>query len=251
MFTYFRLILLVLFTVSCQKPQPDNITIAAAANMQFAITEISKKFTDKTGIPCHLVISSSGKLTAQIKEGAPYDILIAANMKYPNSIYDSGLASQKPKIYAQGQLVVWSLYDDIQLGIKELTSTYIEHIAIASPKNAPYGQAAIDALQHYGVYEKVKHKLVFAESIAQTNQFIISQSAQVGFTAKSTVLSPKLKNKGTWIDVDANSYTPIDQGVLVINNNTDTVKKTQQFYDFLFSAEAKKILEDFGYLVSE
>ncbi|MFD2562734.1 molybdate ABC transporter substrate-binding protein [Aquimarina rubra] len=244
-------IIIFLLLLGCKQPERDVVTIAAAANMQFAITEISKAFTKQTGIQCELVISSSGKLTAQIKEGAPYDIFVSANMKYPNEIYASDLAVYPPKIYGYGQLVLWSMYDSIQPSIKILTDESLQHIALANPKTAPYGQAAVEVLENYNIYNQVKGKLVYGESIAQTNQFITSKSLEIGFTSKSVVLSPKMKDKGHWIVLDEQKYLPIEQGVVMIKKENQNVKGTQQFYDFLFSAEAKEILEEFGYLRAE
>ncbi|WP_299247041.1 molybdate ABC transporter substrate-binding protein [uncultured Aquimarina sp.] len=243
--------IILLLVLGCKQPEKDVITIAAAANMQFAIDEISKAFTKQTGTPCELVISSSGKLTAQIKEGAPYDIFVSANMKYPEEIHASYLAVHPPKIYAYGQLVLWSMYDNIRPSIEILKNEEVKHIALANPKTAPYGQATINVLQNNAIYDQVKSKLVYGESISQTNQFITSKSSEIGFTAKSVVLSPKMKGKGHWIALDIETYPLIKQGVVMIKTENRDFKNAQQFYDFLFSKEAKEILEDFGYLVSD
>ncbi|WP_378178212.1 molybdate ABC transporter substrate-binding protein [Aquimarina sp. SS2-1] len=237
--------------LGCNQPEKDVITIAAAANMQFAIEEITKTFTEQSGILCELVISSSGKLTTQIKEGAPYDIFIAANMKYPEEIYKSKLAVHAPKIHAYGQLVLWSVYDDIEPSLEILTNESLQHIALANPKTAPYGKAAIELLKNYGIYHNVKDKLVFGESIAQTNQFITSKASEIGFTAKSVVLSPKMKDTGNWVILDKKLYQPIEQGIVMIKRENQNKKNVQQFYNFLFSPEAKEILKEFGYLVVE
>ncbi|MDH7447775.1 molybdate ABC transporter substrate-binding protein [Aquimarina sp. 2201CG14-23] len=245
------LIIVILLTISCKQTEDDTITIATAANMQFPIEAISEAFTTHTGIKNDLIIGSSGKLTAQIKEGAPYDIFVSANMKYPEEIYRSGLAVRPPEIYGYGQLVLWSMHDSIQPFVTLLANENIHHIAIANPKTAPYGEAAIEVLKHYRIYDTIKEKLVYGESIAQTNQFIMSKSSEIGFTAKSIVLSPRMKGKGNWVALDKKVYQQIDQGVVMIKQKNRNGKNAQQFYDFLFSKEAKKILEDFGYLVAE
>ncbi|WP_299259972.1 molybdate ABC transporter substrate-binding protein [uncultured Aquimarina sp.] len=246
------MLIAVFLTLSgCKDSERDVITIAAAANMQFSIAKISKAFTKQTGIQCKLVISSSGKLTAQIKEGAPYDIFVSANMKYPEEIHASDLAVYPPKVYGYGQLVLWSMHDSIQPSITILTNKSLQHIALANPKTAPYGQAAVEVLESYNIYNKVKEKLVYGESIAQTNQFITSKSLEIGFTAKSVVLSSKMKGKGHWVALDEKKYLPIKQGVVMIKTENKDFEGTQQFYNFLFSKEAKEILEDFGYLVTE
>lgn len=237
------------FFLGCTEEKKDRITIAAAANMQFAIKEISDAFTKKTGVSCDLVISSSGKLTAQIKEGAPYTIFISANMKYPNEVYKDGFAVAPPKIYAYGQLVLWSLHHDIEPSVAGLSNNKIQSIALANPKTAPYGQAAIEFLRSNKVYTLVADKLVYGESIAQTNQFITSKASEIGFTAKSVVMSPQMRGQGYWKELDNSFYTPIAQGVVLIKRKNKEYTDGTKFYDFLFSKEAKKILEDFGYLL--
>jgi len=250
--TYRCMILFFLVIIrGCTNTEASKVTIATSANMQFAIQEISNKFSKQTGIDTQLIIGSSGKLTAQIKEGAPYDIFVAANMKYPNSLYKNKLTSESPKIYGQGQLVLWTCYNDIPLSIEQLTSSKIKYIAIANPKTAPYGEAAIHILKHYSLYDTLKHKLVYGESIAQTNQFITSKSASIGFTAQSVVLSPKMKNKGHWMAIDTNAYRPINQGVVMIKQASGNRMQAQKFYDFLFSKEAQETLKDFGYLIPD
>lgn len=232
-------------------PLPSNkITIATAANMQFAMKVLTEAFTAQTGIGCDVVISSSGKLTAQIKEGAPYDVFVAANMKYPNELFDSGLTVNKPKVYAHGYLALWSMVEGLNPSLEELKSDAVQHIALANTQTAPYGMAAIDVLKHYELYEELEKKLVFGESVAQTNQFVYSESAEVGFTALSVVLSPPMRNKGRWVKLEE-GYAPIEQGVVLIRKSEKELEAAAQFYAFLFSIESKQILEDFGYLVNE
>ncbi len=249
----YRILVVVLGCLwSCKNDTaPPKITIAVAANMQYAIQEISKKFTSQTGIECAVVVSASGVLTAQLRQGAPYDLFVAANMKYPTTVYEQGLAIAPPKAYAYGQLVLWSMQDGIPLTMASLLDEKVKHIAIANPDTAPYGAATVAALQKAGVYDRITHKLVYGESIAQTNQFIVSGAATIGCTAQSAVRSPMLKDKGTWQLVATSLYTPITQGVVQLQRPATQAVLSTQFYDFLFSADAREILEDFGYLVPE
>ncbi|MBE0650749.1 MAG: molybdate ABC transporter substrate-binding protein [Bacteroidales bacterium] len=247
--TALTLVLSLLVVIASATNPIPKITIAVAANMQFAMRALTQTFAKETGIECDLIISSSGKLTAQIKAGAPYDVFVSADMKYPDNLYKAGFALEEPKIYAYGKLVLWSINDSIKPSLAILKTDAIKHIACANPKTAPYGVAAIQALKHFGVYNLVENKLVYGESISQTNQFIISESAELGFTAKSVVLSPDFKGSGNWIEIDPNSYSPIAQGVIVIKRNKPEESKALKFYNFLFSPEAKKILENFGYKV--
>ena len=213
--------------------------------MQFAIAALTQSFTETTGIPCELIIGSSGKLTAQIKEGAPYHLLLSADMKYPTELFKSGFADTSPQIYAYGKLVLWTMTKEIQPSIHQLLSENIQYIALANPKTAPYGKAAIEVLQHYHLQEKIKAKLVYGESIAQTNQFITSKAAEIGFTAKSVLLSPHIKGKGHWVEIADTTYSPIGQGIIILKNKNKTFhQQAQQFYNFIFSPPAQSILKN-------
>lgn len=242
-------ILLIYLIASCQQRQEKKLNIAVAANMQFAMKELSRAFTNQKGIACDLIISSSGKLTAQIKEGAPFDVFVSADMKYPKELFDTGFATKAPKIYGYGKLVMWSMIDTIDPSIEILKNSRIRHIALANPKMAPYGLATIEVLKRHNIYENIKDKLVYGESILQTNQFIISKSAEIGFTSKSVVLSSEMSNKGNWVAIKDTDYTAIAQGVVILNQKNQ--EDAEQFYNFLSSADARRILEDFGYSTKE
>ena len=242
--------LLSVLLLGCQEHSSKKVTIATAANMQFAMKALTAKFHEESGIDCEVIVSSSGKLTAQIKEGAPYDIFVSADEKYPENLAKNGFTAQKPQIYAFGNLVLWSLKTDLKPTIIALSDPKIAHIALANPNTAPYGLAAIETLKNSNLYDQVENKLVFGESISQTNQFIISRAAEVGFTAKSVVLSPAMKNKGSWSEIDSSLYSPIAQAAVLLKSATNN-SEAKQFYEFLFSLKAKTILENFGYLVPE
>jgi molybdate transport system substrate-binding protein len=209
--------------------------------------ELTTSFTKETGIKCQTILSSSGKLTAQIKEGAPYDIFVSANMKYPIDLYNSGFTLQEPKIYAFGKLVLWTMVDSLKPSINVLLQKNIKHIATANPKTAPYGIPTEEVLNYYKLVDSIKHKLVYGESIAQTNQFIITKAAEIGFTSKSVVLSPFIKGKGNWVAIDERAYSPIKQGIVIIKNTSTSIDKKEKFYNFLFSKKGQEILNKYGY----
>lgn len=245
-------LMLVFFCSACVKGSKENsITIAVAANMQFAIQKLADRFSDQTGIACELVIASSGKLTAQIKEGAPFDVFVAANTKYPQAVYDAGLSDDQPKIYAYGKLVIWSLDKKIQPSFDALLNPQVKHIALANPKTAPYGLAAVNALQQKELYKLLEEKLVYGESISQTNQFIISGAAEIGFTALSVVKASEVQIKGNWILVDDSLYNPIEQAAVLINREVQVNESAKAFYEYIFTEEAQEILLEFGYSVDE
>ncbi|MBT8180478.1 MAG: molybdate ABC transporter substrate-binding protein [Eudoraea sp.] len=246
-------ILFLTLIISCNgaTKESSKVTIAASANMQYALGPITEKFTEKTGIPCQLILGSSGKHTAQIMEGAPFDVFVSADMKYPTKLYDKGLTTVPPEIYAYGKLVLWTMVDELPLSMAKLNDSSINHIALANPKTAPYGQAAVEVLEKYALLDRLKNKLVYGESIGQTNQFIYSESAEIGFTAQSVVLAPEMKGKGKWILVNDADYNSISQGAVVIKQSEGNNHNANKFYNFLFSNEARIILKDFGYSVDE
>ncbi len=246
---YLFIVFFVLF-ISCEKDSQDKLTIATAANMQFVMRELTESFTKKTGIKCEIIVGSSGKLTAQIKQGAPFDLFVSANMKYPEDLYISGFTIKEPTIYAYGRLVLWTMSRSVNLSLDFLTSDEVKHIAVANARIAPYGIPALEVLKNEGIYDEIKDKLVFGESISQTNQFITSEVAEVGFTAKSVVLSPNMKENDNWIEMNINSYRPIAQGVVILKNRNDHREDAEKFYDFLLSKKAGKILIKFGYALN-
>ena len=234
-----------LVTGACNQPN-SKLVVAAASSLKFAMEELTSGFTLETGIPCEAILSSSGKLAAQINEGAPYDVFLSADMKYPEHLYNNGLAISEPVIYAYGGLVLWSVVDGLQPSMDLLIDDQIAHIALANPKTAPYGYAAVQVLEQQGIYNDVRDKLVFGENISQTNQFIISKAAEIGFTSKSVVLSPTMSAVGMWNEIEPGLFTPIAHGIVVINK-TDKLDQAKKFYDFIFSDQGRRILDKFGY----
>jgi molybdate transport system substrate-binding protein len=235
-------------TTSSKPPQP-TLTIATAANVQFAMDELIREFQAQTGIGASAVVSSSGKLTAQIMEGAPYDLLVSANMKYPEYLLEKNEAVGSVSVYAYGTLVAWSMTGQhIRVTPEYLVEGGVSKIAIANPKNAPYGEQAINYFKHYSVFEEVEPLLVYGESIAQTNQYITSKAADVGLTAKSVVLSPDVKGRGRWLELPDSSYSPIEQGVVITRyGNERHSRESLAFFTFLFSETAQEIFLKYGY----
>ena len=166
-----------------------TINIAVAANVSYAIEDLKKEFSKlypETKVK--VTLGSSGKLTAQIKNGAPYGLFMSANMRYPNALYADGAAVTKPIIYAQGSLAVLSSKkQEFSKGMELLKEQKIDKIAVANPKTAPYGKAAVEAMRSAGVYKDVKGKYVFAESISQTVAYTVT-ATDIGFIAKLSLV---------------------------------------------------------------
>jgi molybdate transport system substrate-binding protein len=237
--------------LACGSPNQTKLVIATAANMQFAMAELTEAFTAETGIACETIIGSSGKLTAQIQEGAPFDILVSADLKYPRELLRNGFAAEAPTVYAYGRLVLWTVRDTLTPTLARLTDPAVRHIALANPATAPYGAAALQVLQRQGLAGELAPRLVYGESIAQTNQFITSAAAEIGFTALSVVRSPAMRDRGKWTLVDPANYDPIAQGLVILNNRPAADTGARRFRDFLRSASARAILQDYGYDVPE
>ncbi|MBF0512202.1 MAG: molybdate ABC transporter substrate-binding protein [Candidatus Omnitrophica bacterium] len=226
-----------------------DITVAGAANIQFTLEDLKAEFTRETGISVKAVFSSSGKLTAQIENGAPFDIFMSADMKYPERLYQDGFSSQAPKVYAYGRLVLWTMKNiDLSKGIPVLSEAVVQKIALADPQLAPYGLQAVHTLKFYQLFQPLKKKYVIGENISQVNQFITTGAADIGLTAQSVVLAPPMKDKGKWVQVDPQSYEPIAQGVIVLKYaQQNHSKEAREFYEFLFSSPAQEIFKKYGY----
>ena len=243
------LLLFSLFLAGCSKPS-EKIVVATAANVQYVMKEIKAEFEKESGKEIDIIVGSSGKLTTQIREGAPFDVFVSADTKYPQEIFKNGGSEEKPKIYALGTLVLWSKnIPKAELNIEALTNDKIKKIAIPNPETAPYGEAAIQILKSQNLFEKIEKKLVYGESIAQTAQYITSGNVEAGFNALSIVLSPEMKDKGNYMILDSTNYKPIEQAAILLKHAKDSPKKetSEQFYKFLYSQKAKEIFKKYGY----
>ena len=240
-------LLTLCLAAGCKSGGEEKLLIATASNVQFVMEELAEAFTEESGVGVEIIYGSSGKLTAQIMEGAPFDVFVSADMEYPEELQRQGLTTASPEVYAYGSLVLWTMEEGFSLNLDMLATPAARHIAIPNPKNAPYGDAAVQVLKYYGLYPLVKEKLVFGESITHTSQFILSRTATIGFTSRSVVVSPKLKNKGKWTAIPEESYSPIRQGVVVLKKEDKNVEDSEAFYTFLFSDKAQNILLNHGY----
>lgn len=249
------------FMVLCSSIFAGEITVAAAANVTYAMGELVKEF-NKTNpnTKVQVTLSSSGKLVSQIENGAPFDIFMSADMKFPQALFDKKLTSTAPVIYAQGALAMLSAKElDYSKGINVLNDSSITKIAIANPKTAPYGAAAVEAIKNAKI-NGAESKFVYAESISQAVTYATT-ATDIGFIAKSSLYEDnmsKYKENKNWLTVDPKLYSSIDQGIVIIDHSNnlvglinDKVKKEEvkAFYDFILSSKAKKIFEDYGYIV--
>ena len=225
----------------------QNLRVAVAANLQGVIKVLAKDFKEKTGIEVEPIIGSSGNLTTQIKNGAPFDVFLSADITFPETLFNEGFSDKAPEVYAYGSLVIVSSQD---IGFENwerlLLSPRVNKIAIANPKIAPYGKAAEEALTKKGIWTDVQPNIVQGESIAQVNTYITTGVADVGFTTQSFIKDSEGKTKMYWKLIDPQIYTPIKQGMVIIKA-TKNAAEAEKFYQYILSADAKKILKAYGY----
>jgi len=241
---------LFLFLCACSPTQPqadDPLLVAAAADLQFAFNEISEQFEANTGQKVVFTFGSTGNLTTQIENGAPFDILAAANVVYVDRLREQGLIiPDTQQLYAQGRIVLIANRESkVQAtSLEDLVDPSITRIAIANPEHAPYGQAAREALQSAGVWETVQAKLVLGENVAQALQFVQTGNAPVGIVAFSIADVPEV----TVTLLSSNLHKPINQALAVIKGTShEAVART--FVDFVNSSEGREIMRRYNFLL--
>lgn len=238
-----------LLALSAADARAQRLSVAVAANAMPAMEELKEAFRARTGIELSLASGSSGKFSAQIREGAPFDLFLSADADYPEKLHADGFA-EAPRLYARGRLILWSTKAGLDLakGVAGLSNPSVRKVAIADPRAAPYGRAAREALERAGVLAEVEAKLVFGESIGQTNSFIATGAADAGLTAKSTAFAPQTARQGRWVDVPADLHGPIEQALAVLRHGREkNPKAVSSLAEFLLSPEAREVWTRFGY----
>lgn len=245
----FHVIVLSYITVLFMHGQSvaGEVNVAVAANFTGAIRKIVPLFEKASGHTVKVSFGSTGKLYAQIENGAPFEVFLAADTKRPLKVEQEGLAVPgKRFVYAKGKLVMWSAKQGLfQDGETYLKKSNFAHVAIANPKTAPYGLAAQQVMEHMGIWSRLQAKLVQGESIAQTFQFVATGNAQVGFVAYSQVKAWQGGSGATW-EIPMAYYKPIEQAVVLLKKGQSN-PAAQAFFDFLKSKAARKVIEEFGY----
>jgi molybdate transport system substrate-binding protein len=228
----------------------QEITVAAAADLQFAMQDVGTRFQKETGKTVKLIYGSSGNFFQQIQNGAPFDMFFSANLDYPKKLEAAGLTepgSYTP--YAKGKIVIWVRNEsklDLSSGMKVLLDPSVKKIAVANPQHAPYGQAAVAAMQTEKIYERVKGKFVLGENISQTASFVVSGSAEAGIVALSLALSPNMKDKGRYAEIPADEYPPIEQACVILASSKNK-EAARQFLLFVRTAAMADVLRSYGF----
>jgi molybdate transport system substrate-binding protein len=236
--------------IAVQGAAAQRVSVAAAANLVFVLEPLNAEFAKMhpdIAVTCET--SASGSLVSQISNGAPYDVFLSADLDYPRMLVKAGGAEGSSLVvFAVGRLVLWTTKPGIDHSSIEsiVRSPSVARLAIANPRTAPYGRAAEETLATLGLADFAKPKIVTGENITQTAQYVSSGNVDAGFVALSLVLSPKLKDKGTWIEVPAPLYSPIEQGgVLTMRGAANAGARL--YLDFLSSPAARRVLAQFGY----
>jgi len=232
--------------------QEAEVRIAAAADLQFAMADLGQQYKNQSGNTINVTYGSSGNFFSQIVNGAPFDLFFSADVDYPRQLVIANLANPATFYkYALGRIVVWvppgSTIDIAHQKWNALLDPSVQKIAIANPEHAPYGRAAVAAMQKAGVYEKVKAKLVLGENISQAAQFVQSGNAQAGIVALSLAVSPAMKTGERW-EIPADAHPPIEQGAILLSNakNKDAARA---FLEFVKSESAVATLAKYGFAV--
>jgi molybdate transport system substrate-binding protein len=233
-----------------KKAQPE-LLVAAAADLNPALNDIAQQFEKKTGVMLKLSFGASGALTQQIQNGAPFDLFFSADMDYPRQLITQGHADTASLYkYSLGKLVLWvpagSPLDVEHKGMEVLLDTSVKKIALANPQHAPYGRAAVAALKHAGLYDRLSDRFVLGENVAQTAQFAESGNAQAGFVALAHALSPAIKSTGKFWVIPGDYYPPLEQGVVIITSSQHK-KEAADFLAYVKTKEASEVLRRYGF----
>ena len=230
--------------------QAGELTVAAAADLSFAFKELVPAFEQQTGEHVKLTLGSSGNFFSQIQNGAPFDLYFSADIGYPKKLEEAGLAvpgSLYP--YAIGRIVLWAgngSHLDLSKGLEVLREPTIKKIAIANPKHAPYGRAAVAAMEYFKVYDQVKDRLILGENISQAAQFIDSGACEIGIVALSLALAPAMKASGSYWEIPSESHPPLEQGAVIVKQSKHQ-EAAKQFLEFMKGLQGQEIMKRYGF----
>jgi molybdate transport system substrate-binding protein len=227
------------------------LRIAAASDLQAVMPALAARFERETGHKPDVSYGSSGNFFAQIQNGAPFDLFFSADVEYPKRLESSGLTVPGTLVeYAAGRIVLWSRSDatlDLARGLAVLADPRVRRIAIANPAHAPYGRAAVAALRHEQLYDRVRGKFVLGENISQAAQFVESGNADAGLIALSLALAPGMRTTGRYIDIPASYHPPIEQAAVVLRSSRQP-DAARQFLAFLQRPDSQRALQDAGFV---
>ena len=246
------LILVLIFLTACRsspsvKNSPVTLTVSAASDLTPAFEELGKLFTNDTGIKVTFNFGSTGQLTQQIEQGAPVDILAAANVSFVEELERQNLILSDTKtLYAQGRITLWTRSDSSLKPdrVEDLAKPEVRRIAIANPEHAPYGDAARQALESAGIWDRVSSRLVFGENVSQTLQYAETGNVDAAIVA----LSLSVSSKGRWVLIPDQLHKPLNQALAVIRS-TRHEAEARRFANFINSAQGRPIMRKYGFIL--
>ena len=238
-----------------ERLKSTRVRVAAAADLRFALDEAVRRFESAHDVDVQTSYGSSGTFYAQLLNQAPFDLFLSADIDYPRQLAARGLTLPESEFtYAVGRLVVWapaaSRVDVAARGVPAAADPAVAHVAIANPEHAPYGRAAVAALESAGVYNAVRPKLVYGENVQQALQFVQSGAADVGIVALSLALAPAIKPQGRYADVPLDAYPRIVQGGVILRWAADAAA-ARSLRAFLIAAEGRAVLKQYGFFMAE
>jgi molybdate transport system substrate-binding protein len=248
------LLALALLGLGVRSGAAQALAVAAASDLQLVLPTVAAQFEKDTGRIVTLTFGSSGTFFAQLQNGAPFDVFLSADIDYPKRLEAAGLAEPGSLYqYARGHLVLWTRTDagiDLRQGLRTLVDPSVRRVAIANPQLAPYGRAAVAALRHEGLYDRVQAKLIVGESISQAAQFVQSGSADVGLIARSVALADPLKKAGTLVEIPEDWYPPIEQAAIALASSRQKAL-AREFIDYLKKPDTRRTLQAYGFTVPD
>ena len=231
----------------------DVPVVAAAADLQFALSEVAKAFTKETKREVKLTFGSSGNFFRQIQQGGPFQLFLSADEQFVIDLAAKGLTGGDGTLYARGRIVIIAPHgsprkvDGELAGLKvALADGRIKKFAIANPEHAPYGRRAEEALRHIGVWQEIQDKLVFGENVAQAAQFATSGAAQGGIIAYSLALSPNVAKLGSYALIPEEWHQPLNQRMVLLTGAGETARS---FYEFMRGPSARAIMRRYGFVL--
>jgi molybdate transport system substrate-binding protein len=232
----------------------DELRIAAASDLNFAFKELVSEFEKITGTRIKLSLGSSGNFYSQIQNGAPFDVFFSADIRYPQKLIEGSYAIPGSLYrYAVGRIVLWAPKQSnipIERGLEVLATPEIHKMAIANPKHAPYGRAAVAALEHHKLYDRLKDRLVLGENISQAAQFVESGACDVGIIALSLAMSPTMRASGRYWEIPAETHAPIEQGAVLLKSAANPAR-AREFIEFLKGPRGQSTMQRYGFRVPE
>jgi molybdate transport system substrate-binding protein len=231
----------------------QSLTVAAAADLQTVMPALAAQFQKATGRTIHVTFGSSGNFFSQIQNGAPFDLFLSADSDYPRRLEAAGLVERGSLVtYATGRIVVWARKDgptDVTRGLSALLDARVRRISIANAEHAPYGRAAVAALRHEQMYERVRTKLVLGENVSQAAQFVDSGNADAGIIPLSLAIGPPLNERGTYYEIPTSFHPPIEQTAAVIAASLNKAA-AHDFLAFLQTPDVVRLMQTYGFAPS-